>query len=75
MKVYTILTVATAPNQGGSALDISKTAFTTRESASVGLENYSQVQPNLYERTDEDGTVFTVLIVEQTVEGSEAPNE
>jgi len=71
MKVYTVLTVATAPNNGGNALDISKTAYSSRESAIVSLEGYSQVQPNLYERTDEDGTVFTVLVVEQTVEGSE----
>jgi hypothetical protein len=71
MKVYTVLTIATAPNEGGNALDISKTAYSSRESAIVGLDKYTEVQPNLYERIDDDGTVFTVLVVEQTVEGSE----
>jgi hypothetical protein len=67
MKVYTVLTVATNGEQG-NALDISKTAHTTREAAVKGLENYTEVQPNLFERTDEtDGITYTVLIVEQEV--------
>lgn len=67
MKVYTVLTVATAPNEGGYALDISKTAYSSKESAVASLENYSQVQPNLYERTDDAGIKYTVLVVEQEV--------
>ena len=70
MKVYTLLTIATAPNQGGNALDVSKTSYSSRETAVGGLEDYTEIQTNLFERTDEDGTVFTVLVVEQTVEGS-----
>ena len=72
MKVYTVLTIATAPNNGGNALDVSKTAYSSRESALVGLDSYEQTDANLYQRTDEEGTIFTVLIVEQTVEGSNA---
>jgi hypothetical protein len=67
MKVYTVLTIASNTEQG-NALDVSKTAHTTREAAIKGLENYTEVQPNLFERTDEtDGITYTVLVVEQEV--------
>lgn len=67
MKVYSVLTIASNGEQG-NALDISKTAHTTREAAVKGLENYTEIQPNLFERVDEtDGITYTVLVVEQEV--------
>jgi hypothetical protein len=66
MKVYTVITVATNGTQG-SALDVSKTAHTTIEAARKGLEDYTEVKTNLFEKTDDDGVVFTVLVVEQEV--------
>lgn len=67
MKVYTVLTIASNGDQG-NALDISKTAHTTREAATKGLEEYTEVQPNLFERFDSaDDVTYTVLIVEQEV--------
>lgn len=67
MKVYTVLTIASNQEQG-NALDVSKTAHSTREAAIKGLEDYTEVQPNLFERTDEtDGITYTVLVVEQEV--------
>ena len=66
MKVYTVITVATQED-GGNALDVSKTAYTTREAAAKGLEDYEEVQTNLFQKANEDGLTFTVLIVEQEV--------
>lgn len=66
MKVYTVITVATNGAQG-SALDVSKTAHTTVEAARQGLDDYAEVKPNLFEKTADDGVVYTVLIVEQEV--------
>lgn len=66
MKVYTVITVATNGTQG-SALDVSKIAHTTVEAARLGLDDYAKVKPNLFEKTADDGVVYTVLIVEQEV--------
>lgn len=68
MKVYTVITVASSEDQKNNALDVSKTAHSTREAAIKGLEDYEEVQTNLFQRTDEsDNITYTVLIVEQEV--------
>jgi hypothetical protein len=68
MKVYTVITVASSQDEKSNALDVSKTAHSTREAATKGLEDYEEVQTNLFQKTDEsNGLTFTVLIVEQEV--------
>ena len=66
MIVYTIITIATANDN--NALDVSKVAYRTRDNAVDRLADYEETRPNLFTRTAEDGTTFTVLVAEHTVE-------
>lgn len=67
MKVYTVITIASSQDEKSNALDVSKTAHSTREAATKGLEDYEEVQSNLFQKTDDTGVTFTVLVVEQDV--------
>lgn len=66
MNVYTIITIATAGDN--NALDVSKVAYRTRDSAVAVLAGYEETRSNVFTRTAEDGTMFTVLVAEHTVE-------
>ena len=68
MNVYTVITIATAANSDNNALDVSKVAYRTRDAAVARLADYEETRPNLFTRTAEDGTTFTVLVAEHTVE-------
>lgn len=69
MKVYTVLTIVSFDQT--NSLDVAKTAYMSPEAARAGLEDHEEVQPGLFEKQGEDGSLHTVLVVEQTVEGTE----